>query len=246
MSALCLTFTTRRSIIISYCSFEFDYTINKLLILLNDVQTGVHNIIRRETFNMPLPRIHWMWFDFNLRDFNNRSNFSIEIHFVLDFNVLIRPLVTLSVWKHIREILEMRVNIFQSWCEISDKSTDFIFQLTHPRPILKMLKHLPLTLVLFSFSIKYKPCRKPQEMRWREFRFLSPLIILLLSGTHFFKVFFYFLLWLNRAEILVIRLSRLVNDISNLCYDFLRDFIFILHSLLEISCQLVQSWMIVY
>jgi len=167
MSALCLTFTTRRSIVISYCSFKFDYTINKLLILLNDVQAGVHNIIGRETFNVPLPRIHWMWFDFNLRDFNNRSNFSIEIYLVLYFNVLIRPLVIISVVKYIREILEILVNIFQSWCEIGDKSTDFMFELTHPRPILKMLKHFPLTLVFFSIKIKYKPSRKPQKMWWR-------------------------------------------------------------------------------
>jgi len=58
MSALLLIMTIRRSIIISYCSLEFDHTINKLLILLNDVQAGVHNIIGRETFDMPLPRIH--------------------------------------------------------------------------------------------------------------------------------------------------------------------------------------------
>ena len=90
MSALRLITTIRRSIIISYCSLEFDHTINKLLILLNDVQAGVHNIIGRETFDMPLPRIHWVGFDFDLSDFNDGSNFSIEFHFVLYFNVFVR------------------------------------------------------------------------------------------------------------------------------------------------------------
>jgi hypothetical protein len=41
MSALFLIRTIRRSIVISDCSLEFDHTINKLLILFNDVQTSV-------------------------------------------------------------------------------------------------------------------------------------------------------------------------------------------------------------
>ena len=137
------------------------------------------------------------------------------------------------------------MNFFQGWCKIGDKSTDFMFELTHPRPIFKMLKYFPLTFVFFSFSIKHKPCRKPQEMRWGESRLFPPLIILLFVQHHFFKVFFNFFFKLIRTKILVIRLSWLVNDISNFCYIFLWRFIFILHSLFEISGELVQSWMVV-
>jgi len=97
MSALCLISAIRRSIIISNCSFEFDSPIDKLLILFNDVQTCVHDIIWRESFNVPLPWIHWVWFDFNLSDFNYRTNFSIEIYLVFYFNVLIRSLVVIFV-----------------------------------------------------------------------------------------------------------------------------------------------------